>query len=69
MRRERKWLNEKSNYIGRCRFSPYFDQINRYTTALAGHNKVATLFWDVYLEPFGEGLHNINPLLKFSEFD
>jgi regulator of protease activity HflC (stomatin/prohibitin superfamily) len=43
--------------------------MNCYTTVPAGHNKVATLFGDVRMEPLGEGLHIINPLLDFVQFD
>ena len=43
--------------------------INSYTTVEAGHNKVATLFGKVQLEPYPEGLHIVNPLLNFIDFD
>ncbi len=43
--------------------------MNCYTTVPAGHNKVATLFGEVQPEPLEEGLHIINPLLNFTEFD
>ncbi len=43
--------------------------MNCYTTIPAGHNKVATLFGEVQAEPLGEGLHIINPLLNFTQFD
>ena len=42
---------------------------NCYTTISAGHNKVATLFGEVQVEPLGEGFHIVNPLLNFTEFD
>jgi len=43
--------------------------INSYTTVEAGHNKVATLFGKVQTEPYPEGLHIVNPLLNFIDFD
>ena len=43
--------------------------MNCYTTIPAGHNKVATLFGEVQVEPLGEGLHIVNPLLNFTQFD
>lgn len=43
--------------------------MNCYTTVPAGHNKVATLFGEVQPTPLDEGLHIINPLLNFTEFD
>ena len=43
--------------------------MNCYTTVPAGHNKVATLFGEVQDDPLAEGLHIINPLLKFTSFD
>ncbi|MGR9053650.1 MAG: SPFH domain-containing protein [Gammaproteobacteria bacterium] len=43
--------------------------LNCYTTVEAGHNKVATLFGKVQPEPYGEGLHIVNPLLNFVTFD
>ncbi len=43
--------------------------LNAYTTVEAGHNKVATLFGKVQLEPYPEGLHIVNPLLNFTDFD
>lgn len=43
--------------------------INSYTTVEAGHNKVATLFGKVQPEPYPEGLHIVNPLLNFIDFD
>ncbi|MGR9115807.1 MAG: SPFH domain-containing protein [Gammaproteobacteria bacterium] len=42
---------------------------NSYTTVEAGHNKVATLFGKVQPEPYDEGLHIVNPLLRFVTFD
>lgn len=42
---------------------------NSYTTVKAGHNKVATLFGKVQTEPYAEGFHVVNPLLKFISFD
>ena len=42
---------------------------NCYTTVSAGHNKVATLFGDITDEPLNEGLHIVNPLLKFHSYD
>jgi regulator of protease activity HflC (stomatin/prohibitin superfamily) len=38
-------------------------------TVPPGHNKVATLFGEVQSEPYEEGLHLVNPLLNFSQFD
>lgn len=43
--------------------------VNSYTTVEAGHNKVATLFGKVQPEPYTEGLHIVNPLLNFIDFD
>ncbi len=43
--------------------------MNCFTTIPAGHNKVATLFGEVQPEPLGEGLHIVNPLLNFVDFD
>jgi regulator of protease activity HflC (stomatin/prohibitin superfamily) len=43
--------------------------LNCYTTVPAGHNKVATMFGEVTMEPLNEGLHIVNPLLKFTQFD
>ena len=43
--------------------------INSYTTVSAGHNKVATLFGEIRDKPLGEGLHMVNPLLKFHTYD
>lgn len=43
--------------------------LNSYTTVAAGHNKVATLFGKVQTEPYSEGLHIVNPLLNFIDFD
>lgn len=43
--------------------------LNAYTTVEPGHNKVATLFGLVQPEPYGEGLHIVNPLLNFVSFD
>ncbi len=43
--------------------------MNCYTTVPAGHNKVATMFGEVQLEAYPEGLHIVNPLLNFVEFD
>lgn len=43
--------------------------MNCYTTVPAGHNKVATLFGEVQVEALAEGLHIVNPLLDFTEFD
>ncbi len=43
--------------------------LNSYTTVSAGHNKVATLFGKVQPTPYDEGLHIVNPLLKFTDFD
>ena len=43
--------------------------INSYTTVSAGHNKVATLFGEIREQPLAEGLHIVNPLLKFHTFD
>jgi len=40
-----------------------------YITVKAGHNKVATFFGKVQKEPYGEGFHLVNPLLKFTTFD
>ncbi len=42
---------------------------NSYTTVEAGHNKVATLFGKVQPEAYPEGIHIVNPLLNFVEFD
>lgn len=39
------------------------------TTVPAGHAKVATLFGKVQDSTYTEGLHLINPLLSFTEFD
>ena len=43
--------------------------LNSYTTVNAGHNKVATLFGKVQLEPLAEGFHLVNPLYNFVSFD
>ena len=43
--------------------------LNSYTTVEAGHNKVATLFGEVQFKPYAEGLHIVNPLLNFVDFD
>jgi len=43
--------------------------INSYTTVSAGHNKVATLFGEIRDKPLAEGLHMVNPLLKFHTYD
>lgn len=39
------------------------------TTVPPGHNQVATLFGSVQPEPYGEGIHLVNPLLAFVSFD
>ncbi|PCJ46120.1 MAG: hypothetical protein COA74_14365 [Gammaproteobacteria bacterium] len=43
--------------------------MNSFTTVAPGHNKVATLFGDIQNEPLDEGLHLVNPLLKFYNYD
>ena len=43
--------------------------MNSYTTVAPGHNKVATLFGEIRDKPLAEGLHMVNPLLKFHTFD
>jgi len=43
--------------------------MNSFTTVAPGHNKVATLFRDIQNEPLDEGLHLVNPLLKFYNYD
>lgn len=40
-----------------------------YITVKAGHNKVGTFFGKVQKEPYGEGFHLVNPLLRFTTFD
>lgn len=43
--------------------------LNCFTAVEAGHNKVATLFGKVQPEAYDEGLHFVNPLLNFVDFD
>jgi len=43
--------------------------MNSYTTVGPGHNKVAALFGEIRDQPLPEGLHIVNPLLKFHTFD
>ncbi len=43
--------------------------LNSYTTIAPGHNKVATLFGEVQEDALTEGLHIVNPLLKFYTYD
>jgi regulator of protease activity HflC (stomatin/prohibitin superfamily) len=43
--------------------------MNSYTTVAPGHNKVATLFGEIYGQPLDEGFHVVNPLLKFYTYD
>jgi len=42
---------------------------NSYTTVAPGHNKVASLFGSVQPNPLPEGIHLVNPLLKFHKYD
>jgi regulator of protease activity HflC (stomatin/prohibitin superfamily) len=39
------------------------------TTVKPGHNEVATLFGEVRQEPYTEGIHLVNPLLRFHAYD
>ena len=43
--------------------------MNSYTTIAPGHNKVATLFGEIRVQPLAEGFHMVNPLLKFHTYD
>ena len=42
---------------------------NACTTVPPGHNKVGTLLGKVQPEPYAEGFHLVNPLLRFTAFD
>lgn len=50
-------------------FSAILLVLQMVTTVPAGHAKVATLFGQVKPEVYKEGIHFVNPLLDFTEFD
>ena len=49
--------------------SAVFLLLSAVITVPAGHVKVATLFGQVQDDTYGEGLHIVNPLLDFTDFD